>query len=200
MRFGICDFETLAICDFIPRFFCDFSAEPAVRVAILNLRFQNASDCDCDFLGRLVRGPILSKRLFFCRLKTDWGVIEPDWGRLNQIDVPVRLSTVEYGWVRWVRLSTVEYGWVREEKGQAQSQVQQTNLSLVGSPGGFVPIVLCFPYGFQHCCRWETSWKVGLLVQRCLPLPPPAIWAGYLHMCWLYPSHLQLQYPTYFLL
>ena len=31
--------------------FLRFSAEPATRVAILNLRFENASDRDCDFFG-----------------------------------------------------------------------------------------------------------------------------------------------------
>ena len=36
-------FRSAAIRDFIPRFFCDFSVEPAVRVTILNLRFENAA-------------------------------------------------------------------------------------------------------------------------------------------------------------
>ena len=38
--------------DFIPQFFASFFAELAAKVAILILRFENASDCDCDFLGR----------------------------------------------------------------------------------------------------------------------------------------------------
>ena len=42
-------FQNAAICDFIPRFFCDFFA---AKIAILIQGFENASDCDCDFLGR----------------------------------------------------------------------------------------------------------------------------------------------------
>ena len=53
LRFGSCDIErSQAIRDFIRRFFCDFFAESVVRVAIFNLRFENAASWDCDALGR----------------------------------------------------------------------------------------------------------------------------------------------------
>ena len=52
-----CDFE-FAIskrCDLrfhFAIFFAIFFAVLAAKIAILILRFENASDCDCDFLGR----------------------------------------------------------------------------------------------------------------------------------------------------
>ena len=70
-------FRNAAICDFIPRLFCDFSAEPAVRVLILSLRFENAAiaiaffwDAKCGnhhtqrILGQLLRSLLQNPRNF----------------------------------------------------------------------------------------------------------------------------------------
>ena len=43
MRFAMCDFETQRFAISFRDFFCDFSAEPDVRVAIWNLRFEIAA-------------------------------------------------------------------------------------------------------------------------------------------------------------
>ena len=47
-----CDLKTLQFGISFRDFFAIFFAEPAAKFAILILRFENASGCDCDFLGR----------------------------------------------------------------------------------------------------------------------------------------------------
>ena len=81
-----------------------------------------------------------------------------------------------------------------EEEGHAQSQLQQTSISLVGSPGGYVPIsnashtdskIVLFGRNIMECrsCRPEVF---------AVAPPPHAIYASYLRMC----CYRQMQHTT----